>query len=164
MYDLQWLAYRADITRVCTMMLGRELVGRPYPELGVPESHHGLSHHRDDPENLEKLAKINTYHIGLFSRFVEKLKSTPEGDRTLLDNSLLLYGAGLSNPNEHAHTDLPLMLVGGAGDLKGGRHLEFPKGTPMMNLLLSMLDRVGLPVEQYGDSTGRLALEPLSGV
>jgi Protein of unknown function (DUF1552) len=164
MYDLLWLAYRADITRVCTMMLGRELVGRPYPELGVPESHHGLSHHRDDPQNLEKLARINTYHIDLFSKFVEKLRSTPEGDRTLLDNSLLLYGAGLSNPNEHAHTDLPLMLVGGAGDLRGGRHLQFPKGTPMMNLLLSMLDRVGLPVEQYGDSTGQLELEPLSGV
>jgi hypothetical protein len=164
MYDLQWLAYSADITRVCSMMLGRELVGRPYPELGVPESHHGLSHHRDDPQNLEKLAKINTYHIDLFARFVEKLKSTPEGDRTLLDNSLLLYGAGLSNPNEHAHTDLPLMLVGGAGDLEGGRHLQFPHGTPMMNLLLSMLDRVGLPVEQYGDSTGRLELEPLAGV
>ena len=164
MYDLQWLAFRADITRVCSMMLGRELVGRPYPELGVPESHHGLSHHRDDPQNLEKLARINTYHIDLFAKFVEKLRSTPEGDRTLLDNSLLLYGAGLSNPNEHAHTDLPLMLVGGAGDLQGGRHLQFPQGTPMMNLLLSMLDRVGLPVEQYGDSTGRLELEPLPGV
>jgi hypothetical protein len=164
MYDLQWLAFRADITRVCSMMLGRELVGRPYPELGVPESHHGLSHHRDDPQNLAKLAKINTYHIDLFAKFVEKLKSTPEGDKTLLDNSLLLYGAGLSNPNEHAHTDLPLLLVGGAGGLRGGRHLQFPQGTPMMNLLLSMLDRVGLPVEQYGDSTGRLELEPLPGV
>ncbi|MGE3509425.1 MAG: DUF1552 domain-containing protein [Vicinamibacterales bacterium] len=164
MYDLQWLAYRADVTRVSTLMLGRELVGRAYPELGVPESHHGLSHHRDDSQNLEKLAKINTYHIDLFSKFLEKLQSTPEGDGTLLDSTVLLYGAGLSNPNEHAHTDLPLMLVGGAGGLKGGRHLQFPKGTPMMNLLLSMLDRVGLPVEQYGDSTGRLDLEPLAGL
>jgi hypothetical protein len=164
MYDLQWLAYQADITRVFTLLLGRELVGRAYPELGVPESHHGLSHHRDDPQNLEKLAKINTYHIELFTRFVEKLQSTRDGDGTLLDNSMLLYGAGLSNPNEHTHTDLPLMLVGGGRQLKGGRHLVYPAHTPMMNLLLTMLDRVGVPIEKYGDSTGRLPLEPLSGV
>jgi hypothetical protein len=164
MYDLLWLAWQADVTRVFTMMLGRELVGRAYPELGVPESHHGLSHHRDDPLNLEKLAKINTYHVELFRGFVEKLRSTPDGDGTLLDRVLLLYGAGLSNPNEHAHTDLPLMLVGGAGGLNGGRHLRYPKGTPMMNLLLAMLDRVGVPLDKYGDSTGRLQLEPLSGV
>jgi hypothetical protein len=164
MYDLQWLAFQADLTRVFTMMLGRELVGRPYPELGVPESHHGLSHHRDDPVNLTKLTKINTYHIELLTHFLEKLKATPDGDGTLLDHVLLLYGAGLSNPNEHAHTDLPLMLIGGAGGLTGGRHLQFPKGTPMMNLLLAMMDRVGVRVEKYGDSSGRLDLGPLSGV
>jgi hypothetical protein len=164
MYDLQWLAFQADLTRVFTMMLGRELVGRAYPELGVPESHHGLSHHRDDPVNLAKLTKINTYHIELLTHFLEKLKATPDGDGTLLDHVLLLYGAGLSNPNEHAHTDLPLLLLGGAGGLQGGRHLQYPKGTPMMNLLLAMMDRVGVRVEKYGDSSGRLDLGPLSGV
>jgi hypothetical protein len=164
MYDLQWLAYQADVTRVVSLMLGRELVGRPYPELGVPESHHGLSHHRDDQENLRKLAKINTYHMDLFTYFVDKLRTTNDGDGTLLDHVVLLYGAGLSNPNEHAHTDLPLMVVGGGGGLKGGRHLEFPKGTPMMNLLLSMLDRVGVHLDRYGDSTGQVDFEPLAGV
>ena len=160
MYDLQWLAFQADLTRVFTMMLGRELVGRAYPELGVPESHHGLSHHRDDPVNLSKLTKINTYHVELLTHFLEKLKATPDGDGTLLDHVLLLYGGGLSNPNEHAHTDLPLVVLGGAGGLKGGRHLQFPKGTPMMNLLLAMMDRVGVRVENYGDSSGHLELEP----
>src|SRR5262249_21529034 len=136
MYDLQWLAFQGNITRVVTLMLGRELVGRAYPELGVPESHHGLSHHRGDPSNLQKLTDVNTYHMQLFTYFVDKLRATSEGDGTLLDHVALLYGAGLSNPNEHAHTNLPLMVVGGAGGLKGGRHLECSKGTPMMNLLL----------------------------
>jgi hypothetical protein len=162
MYDLLWLAYQGDATRVFTFMLGRELVGRPYPELGVPESHHGLSHHRDDPALLAKLAKINTYHVQLFTHFLEKLRSTPDGDGSLLDHSMLLYGGGLSNPNDHAHHDLPLVLVG--GQHHGGRHLGYPKETPMMNLLLAMMDKVGVPVERYGDSTGRLEFEPLSGL
>jgi hypothetical protein len=163
MFDLQWLAYQADITRVSTFMLGRELGGRSYPELGVPVNHHGLSHHRDDLENLAKLAKINAHHVDLFAYFLDKLRSTPDGDGTLLDHAMLLYGGGLSNPNEHAHTDLPLVLVGSNSGLRG-RHIAYPKDTPMTNLLLAMLDRVGVEVAQYGDSTGRLELEPLAGL
>jgi hypothetical protein len=163
MYELQWLAYRADVTRVVTFMLGRELNFRTYPEIGITEGHHGLSHHQDNPNQLAKYAKLGTYQAELFSWFLEKLKSTPEGDGTLLDHSLFLYGAGLSNPNLHAHYDLPLVLVGSAaGQLKGGRHLVYKQETPMTNLLLSMLDKVGVQAEKLGDSTGRLEL--LSGL
>ena len=163
MYELQWLAYRADITRVVTFMLGRELNFRTYPEIGITEGHHGLSHHQDNPTQLSKYAKLNTYQTELFRWFLEKLQSTPEGDGTLLDHSLFLYGAGLSNPNLHAHYDLPLLLVGGAaGQLKGGRHVVYKQETPMTNLLLSMLDKGGVPVDKLGDSTGRL--ETLSGL
>ena len=145
-----------------TFMLGRELGGRAYPELGVPVNHHGLSHHRDDSENLSNLSKINTYHVQLFAYFLDKLQSTPDGDGSLLDHVVLLYGGGISNPNAHAHTDLPVAVVGGARQF-GGRHLQVSE-TPLMNLLLAMLDQVGVRVDQFGDSTGRLALEPLSGV
>ena len=162
MFDLQWLAYQADVTRVTTFMLGRELGGRSYPELGIPMNHHGLSHHRDDPENLANLAKINTYHVELFTTFVDKLRSTPDGDGSLLDHVRLLYGGGISNPNQHEHFDLPIALVGGAGR-SGGRHLEVAE-TPLANLLLAMLDWAAVPVDQLGDSTGRLRVEPLSGV
>jgi hypothetical protein len=157
MYELQWLAYRADITRVVTFMLGRELNFRTYPEIGITEGHHGLSHHQDNPTQLAKYARLNTYQTELFNGFLEKLKSTPEGDGTLLDHSLFLYGAALSNPNLHAHYDLPVVLVGSAaGQLRGGRHIVYKQETPMTNLLLSMLDKVGVPVEKLGDSTGRL--------
>jgi hypothetical protein len=157
MYELQWLAYRADITRVVTFMLGRELNFRTYPEIGITEGHHGLSHHQDNPTQLAKYARLNTYQTELFGGFLEKLQATPEGDGTLLDHSLFLYGAGLSNPNLHAHYDLPLALVGGAaGQLKGGRHVVYKQETPMTNLLLSMLDKAGVGVETLGDSTGRL--------
>ena len=163
MYDLQWLAYQADLTRVFTFMLGREVSSRTFPEIGVSEPHHGLSHHRDDPTQLETFAKVNTYQTALFASFLEKLRSTPDGDGNLLDHTMLLYGAGLSNPNEHSHIDLPLLLVGGGtGRLDGGRHLQYPIDTPVTNLLLSMLDKVGLEVEKLGDSTGRLDL--LSGL
>ncbi|MGH9241545.1 MAG: DUF1552 domain-containing protein [Vicinamibacterales bacterium] len=163
MYELQWLAYRADVTRVVTFMLGRELNFRTYPEIGITEGHHGLSHHQDNPNQLAKYAKLGTYQAELFSWFLEKLKSTPEGDGTLLDHSLFLYGAGLSNPNLHAHYDLPLVLVGSAaGQLTGGRHIVYKQETPMTNLLLSMLDKVGVQAEKLGDSTGRLEL--LSGL
>ena len=163
MYELQWLAYRADVTRVVTFMLGRELNFRTYPEIGITEGHHGLSHHQDNPNQLAKYAKLGTYQAELFSWFLEKLKSTPEGDGTLLDHSLFLYGAGLSNPNLHAHYDLPLVLVGSAaGQLTGGRHIVYKQETPMTNLLLSMLDKVGVQTEKLGDSTGRLEL--LSGL
>jgi hypothetical protein len=164
MYELQWLAFRADLTRVVTFMLGRELNFRTYPEIGITEGHHGLSHHQDNPTQLAKYAKLNTYQTELFGWFLEKLQSTAEGDGTLLDHSMFLYGAGLSNPNLHAHYDLPITVVGGgAGTLQGGRHLVFRQETPMTNLLLSMLDKVGVNAETLGDSTGRLA-EPLSGV
>ena len=163
MFDLVALAYQADITRVFTFMLGRELGGRTYPHLGVPDPHHGLSHHRNDPEKLDKLARINTYHMGLFTHFLENLRSAPDGDGSLLDHSMVLYGGGLGDSNDHAHFDLPELVVGGgAGHLTGGRHLKYPKDTPMNNLLVSMLDKAGVPAENLGDSTGRLV--ELAGV
>jgi hypothetical protein len=165
LFDLQVLAYQADLTRVCTLMYGREFGNRTHPEIGISEPHHGLSHHGDKPEPFEKFAKLNTYHTQLFAYFLEKLRSTPDGDGSLLDHMMLLYGGGLGNGNEHRHTDLPLVLAGGGtGRLKGGRHLVYPLGdaTPMTNLLVTMLDKAGVAVERLGDSTGRL--EPLSGL
>lgn len=160
MFDLQLLAFQADITRVVTFMLGRELNFRTYPEIGITEGHHGLSHHRDDPGQIEKLSKINIYHTQLFASFLERLRSTPDGEGTLLDHSLFMYGAGLSNPNLHAHYDLPLTLVGGgAGQFKGGRHLMYPVDTPMTNILLGLLDTVGVHADTLGDSTGRIQLD-----
>ena len=156
MFELQWLAFRGDLTRVVTFMLGRELNFRTYPEIGINEGHHGLSHHQDNPAQLAKYARLNTYQTELFAGFLERLRSTPDGDGTLLDHSLFLYGAGLSNPNLHAHYDLPLAVVGGAGGVRGGRHVVFRQETPMTNLLLSMLDKVGAQTEKLGDSTGRL--------
>ena len=158
MFDLTALAYQADITRVFTFMLGRELNGRAYPEVGIPDSHHGLSHHRDDPEKLAQLTKINTYHVTLFKHFLETLATTPDGDGSLLDHSLLMYGAALSDSNKHLHYDLPIMMVGGSGgQLQGGRHLQYPRDTPMTNLLASQLDKAGIALDDgLGDSTGRL--------
>jgi hypothetical protein len=164
MYELQWLAFQADLTRVVTFMLGRELNFRTYPEIGIDEGHHGLSHHQDRPEQIEKLARLNTYQADLFGWFLDKLGSTRDGDGTLLDHSLFLYGASLSNPNQHAHFDLPLVVVGGdAAQHQGGRHVVFAREswTPMANLLLSLLDQVGVHAESLGDSTGRLDSEPL---
>ena len=157
MYDLVALAFQTDLTRVFTFMVGRELGGRPYPQIGVPDPHHGLSHHRNDPEKLAKLAKINKHHVELFSHFLKQLNETSDGDGTLLDSSLVLYGAGLGDSNDHLHYDLPATVVGGRGTgWRGGRHLKYPKDTPMANLLVSMLDKAGLPAEKFGDSTGRL--------
>lgn len=154
MYELQWLAFRADLTRVVTFMLGRELNFRTYPEIGITEGHHGLSHHGDDPAKLSRYAKLNTYQTELFAWFLEKLRTTPESDGTLLDHSVFLYGASLSNPNLHAHYDLPLVAIGGG--VRGGRHLVFQGEPPMTNLLLNLLDKVGVRVETLGDSTGRI--------
>jgi hypothetical protein len=156
MFELQWLAFRGDLTRVVTFMLGRELNFRTYPEIGINEGHHGLSHHQDNPAQLAKYARLNTYQTELFAAFLARLRATPDGDGTLLDHSLFLYGAGLSNPNLHAHYDLPLAVVGGAGGVRGGRHVVFQQETPMTNLLVSMLDRVGVRADTLGDSTGRL--------
>jgi len=159
MYELQWLAFRADLTRVVTFMLGRELNFRTYPEIGVTEGHHGLSHHQDRPEQIAKYAKVGVYQAQLFTGFLEKLQSTSEGDGTLFDHSLFLYGAGLSNPNTHAHTDLPLLVVGGRDSrIEGNRHLVFRGQKPMTNLLLSLLDRVGMHADTLGDSNGRIEL------
>jgi Protein of unknown function (DUF1552) len=162
MYDMMSLAFQADITRVVTFMLGRELNFRTYPEIGITEGHHGLSHHGDDANKLAKYATLGTYQAQLFAKFLDKLRATADGDGTLLDHSMLLYGAGLSNPNLHAHTDLPLLVAGGG--LKGGRHLVYPIETPMTNLLLTMLDKSGIRSDKLGDSTGPLNVEPLSGV
>jgi Protein of unknown function (DUF1552) len=157
MFDLLLLAFQTDMTRVSTFMLGREVSGRAYPEIGVPDSHHPVSHHQNDPEKLAKLAKINVFHLQQFVYFLEKMRRTPDGDGSLLDHSMLLYGSGISDSNIHMHDNLPLVLVGGgAGQIKGGRHVRYAKDTPVANLFLNMLDKLGVPAEQFGDSTGRL--------
>lgn len=161
MYDLLALAYQADITRVFTFMMGKELSGRPFPEIGITEGHHSVSHHGDRLEQLEKLAKINQFQVELFVEFLNKLKGLPDGDGSILDHTLLMYGAGLGNPNEHLHVELPVVLAGGAsGQLIGGRHIAYPE-EKMTNLLLSVLDKVGVPVDELGDSTGKLSPDPL---
>jgi hypothetical protein len=158
MYELQWLAFQADLTRVVTFMLGRELNFRTYPEIGLPFGHHTMSHHQEKPENIERYAKLNTYQTDLFAEFLNKLAETPEGNGTLLDSSVFLYGASLSNPNLHAHMDLPLAIVGGPPGSGGQHHVE-PSNTPMSNVLLTLLDRVDVPVASIGDSTGRVVVE-----
>ena len=156
MYELQWLSFRADLTRVATFMLGRDLNFRTYPEIGINEGHHGLSHHQDRPEQIQKYAKLGAYQAQLFAAFLERMRDTPEGGGSMLDQSVFLYGAGLSNPNTHSHTNLPIVVINGSGSLKGGRHVVMPRRTPMTNLLLSMLDNVGVHRESFGDSTGRV--------
>ena len=157
MTDLLALAYQTDLTRVSTFMLAREVSSRAYPEIGVSDSHHPLSHHQDKPENLERLHKVNLYHLQQFAHFVEKLAATPEGDGTLLDSTLLLYGTAISDSNTHFHDDLPIALVGGtATGLTGNRYVRYPKGTPLANLHLTLLDKLGVHVDRFGDATGRL--------
>ena len=163
MFDMQVLAYQTDLTRVITFMLGRELSGRTYAEIGVPDSHHPTSHHRDDPVLYEKVTKINEFHTSLFAYYLDKLDATPDADGSLLDNMLLLYGAGMSDSNRHSNAGLPLVLLGGgAGTLKGGRHIRYTEGTPINNLHLTMLDKMGVPVDNLGYSTDQFDL--LSGV
>jgi len=165
MYDLQLLAYQADLTRVITFMVGREESGRTYNEIGVPEAHHPLSHHMNDPERILRMSKINTLHVRLFADYAKKLQSTPDGDGSLLDHVMILYGSGLSDSNRHLNANLPLLLVGGgSGRLKGGRHLKYPDGTPTANLLVTMMDKLGVPEENLGNSTGKLDIDLLSGV
>ena len=157
MFELQRLAWQTDLTRVATFMVGREISGRTYNEIGIPDAHHPLSHHLDDPEKIATMSKINTYHVSLFAEFVDTLRATPDGDGSLLDHTLLLYGAGMSNSNAHAAIDLPIMLVGGAGgSLPGGRHLTYAKDTPMANLLVAIMDKLNVPVDAVGRSTGKL--------
>lgn len=160
MFDMQLLAFQADITRVFTLMLGRELSPRTYPWIGVPEGHHGISHHQDDPKNLAKIAKINTYHTQLLAYFLTKLHATSDGDGSLLDHSMILFGSGMSNGNLHDQRNLPLVLAGGgAGRLQGGRHIRYTELTPMANLLLGLLDKAGIPLDKFGDSTGKIDLD-----
>jgi hypothetical protein len=157
MFDLQVLAFRADVTRVITFMLARELSQRTYAQIGVSEPHHGLSHHGGDQVQIEKLVKIDTYHTQLLAYFVEKLRSTSDGDGSLLDHALILFGGCMSDGNAHSHSPLPTLLVGGAsGRLKGGRHVQFPTGTPLANLLLTVLEKADVKMDAIGDSTGVL--------
>jgi hypothetical protein len=160
MYDLQALAFQCDLTRVTTFMMGRELSPRTYPEIGIFEAHHPLTHHQGDPIKIENVVKLNTYHVGFFASYLEKLRNTPDGDGSLLDHSIFLYGAGMSEGNTHDHTNLPLMLVGGKDLVPGGRHLTF-KGDPAADLLLSIADRMGVPIEKLGNSRGKLELNTL---
>ena len=157
MYDLLVLAFQANITRVITFMVAREISNRTYPQVGVPDGHHAISHHQNRAEKMEKNVKIQTYHIGLFAQFLEKMRSTRDGDGSLLDHSVLLYGSNMSNSNAHNHFPLPNLVLGGAsGRLTGNRHLRYPDHTPMTNLLLSVLDKAGVDLETLGDSTGKM--------
>jgi hypothetical protein len=156
MFDLQVVAFQSDLTRVSTLMIGREGSMRVYPEIGVPDPHHPLTHHRENPEWIEKVIQINCLHTELFAYLLKRLKSTADGDGTLLDHSMIVYGSGLSDGNRHVHENLPVLLAGrGNGSLKPGRHVVFPSGTPITNLYLSLLDRMSIGVDRLGDSTGR---------
>ena len=159
MFDLQVLAFQSDMTRVITFLMSREVSPRTYTEIGIPDPHHGLSHHQNNAASIEKLAKINTYHIQQLAYFLEKLQATPDGDGTLLDHVTLLYGCGISNSNLHTHDNLPILVVGGgAGSIKGGRHVRVTSDTPLTNLQLTLLDKIGVPLDALGDSTGRVDL------
>ena len=165
MLDLQLLALQSDLTRVMTFMIGKEQSARPYPQIGVPEAHHPLSHHNDIPELIAHMSKINRYHVELFSKYLAKLRATPDGDGTLLDHVTILYGSGISNSTRHSGDNLPLLVVGGgSGTLKGGRHLAYSNQPTMANLLVTLMDKMGTPVEKIGGSTGKLPLDTLSGV
>ena len=157
MMDLLALAYQTDLTRISTFMLAREVSARAYPEIGVSDSHHPLSHHQDKPANLERLHKVNEYHFRQFAHLVRKLAATPEGDGTMLDSTLLLYGTGISDSNTHFHDDLPVALIAGKNTgVTGGRYVRYPRGTPIANLYITILDKMGFPLEKFGDSTGML--------
>jgi hypothetical protein len=157
MFDLQVLAFQADIARVVTFQLARELSNRTYPEIGVPDPHHPTSHHGNDPEKLAKIAKINAFHVSLFAQFLETLKSTPDGDGSLLDNTVYLYGSGMGNSSVHDHENLPILVAGGAAcGMRGGRHIQYKNGTPLANLHLTLLDRVGVRLDAFGDSNGKI--------
>jgi len=157
MFDMQVLALQTDMTRVITMMMGREGSMRTYPEIGVPDPHHPLTHHRNNAEWVERVSQINVFHAELFAYFLDRLASVPEGDGTLLDHAMVVYGSGLSDGNRHTHEDLPVVVVGsGGGAFTTGRHVVYPAGTPMTNLFLTLLDRVGVRPDAVGDSTGRI--------
>ena len=165
MMDLKVLALQSDLTRVISFMISKEQSPRPYPQIGVPEAHHPLSHHNNIPELIEKMSKINTYHAKLFSQYLAKLKATPDGDGSLLDHMTILYGAGISNSNGHSGENLPQMLVGGSsGRIRGGRHLKFANKPSQANLLLTIMDKMDYPVEKVGGSNGKLPIDTLPEV
>jgi hypothetical protein len=159
MCDLQVLAYQCDLTRVITLMLGREFSGVTYPQIGVPDAHHPITHHAGEPEKIAKVEKINAYHVTQFAYLLDKMRSTPDGDGTLLDHATLVYGTGMGECNAHDPRNIPLILAGGgAGTFKGGRHIRYPKETPLANLHLTLLDKFGVKWDRIGDSTGRLEI------
>jgi len=158
MFDLQIVAFQTDSTRIITMMMGREGSSRTYAEIGVPDPHHPLTHHRGNAEWIEKVTKINAMHVELFAGFVRKLKATPDGDGTLLDHSTIVYGSGLSDGNRHTHNDLPVVLAGRGAGLRLGRHVVYSTDTPMTNFYLTLLDKLGVHTEQLGDSTGEIVV------
>jgi hypothetical protein len=165
MFDLQVLAYQCDLTRVITFMIGREFSGRSYPEIGVSDAHHPLSHHQYDPEKMALMARLNAYHVSLFAYYLDRLRATKEGDGTLLDHVLLIYGAGMSDSNSHDPRNLPILLLGGSGLIKGGRHVKYA-ADPAANLLVSVVHKLGIDVERVGTSQGALDidLDTLSGI
>jgi hypothetical protein len=157
MFDLQVLAYQTDMTRVITFMLTPELSARTYPEIGVPDPHHGLSHHQNNADNLAKLTKVNTFHTRLFAYYLDKLAATMDGDGSLLDSTLIVYGSGMSDSNLHDIHNLPILLAGGAaGRLRGNRHVTVAAGTPLTNLYMTLLNKLNVPAERFGDSTGAI--------
>jgi len=157
MFDLQVLAWQGDVTRVITFQLARETSNRTYPEIGIPDPHHPLTHHGGNEEKIAKMARINAFHVSLFAYFLEKLKATPEGGGTLLDHSLLLYGSGMGNPNVHDHVNLPILVAGGgAGNHKGGRHIRYAQPTPLANLHLTLLEKAGVRLDAFADSQGKI--------
>ncbi len=165
MLDLQLLAFQSDLTRVISFMIGKEQSARPYPQIGVPEAHHPLSHHENRPELVAHMSKINRYHIELFSKHLSKLRATPDGEGSLLDHMTILYGSGISNSQRHSGDNLPLLVVGGgAGRLKGGRHLSYAEKPPIANLLVTLMDKLDVPVDRVGGSTSRLEIDMLSGL
>ena len=158
MFDLQTLAMQGDVTRVITFQLARETSTRTYPEIGVADPHHPLTHHGNDPEKIARMAKINAFHVSLFAYYLEKLKSTPDGAGTLLDHSVVLYGSGMGNPNVHDHVNLPIIVAGGgAGRMKGGRHITYAEPTPLANLHLTLLEKVGVRLDRFADSQGTIS-------
>jgi hypothetical protein len=165
MFDLQLLAFQGDITRVITFQLARETSNRSYPEIGVADSHHPLTHHGNDPAKIARMAKVNTFHVSLFAEFLEKMKNIPEGNGSLLDHSLYLYGSGMGDPNVHDHVKLPVIVAGGAaGGMKGGRHIKYKEPTALANLHLTLLDKVGVELDSFADSEGMVdeLFQPLS--
>src|SRR5438105_12781689 len=163
MLDLQLLAFQSDLTRVVSFMIGKEQSARPYPQIGVPEAHHPLSHHNDVPDITAHMSKINRHHTALLPKYLAKLRATPDGDGSLLDHITILYGSGISNSTRHSGDNLPLLVMGGgSATLKGGRHLAYTDKPTMANLLVTLMDKMGVPVEKIGGSTGKLPLDTLS--